>query len=88
MNKNEAAAAWPTSLASAPLSREDHLKQIALTNCNALYVVPRGEGRRKSTGNDASILSQCNASLLKAKETKKCLHRDVDDDDLVDFFQL
>jgi hypothetical protein len=25
---------------------------------------------------------------LKAKETKKCLHRDVDDDDLVEFCQL
>jgi hypothetical protein len=26
--------------------------------------------------------------VLKAKETKKCLHRDVDDDDLVEFCQL
>jgi hypothetical protein len=25
---------------------------------------------------------------VKAKETKKCLHRDVDDDDLVEFCQL
>jgi hypothetical protein len=29
-----------------------------------------------------------NVFNLKAKETKKCLHRDVDDDDLVEFYQL
>jgi hypothetical protein len=29
-----------------------------------------------------------NSCQLKAKETKKCLHRDVYDDDLVEFCQL
>jgi hypothetical protein len=28
------------------------------------------------------------SARVKAKETKKCLHRDVDDDDLVEFCQL
>jgi hypothetical protein len=31
-------------------------------------------------------VDKADSSDLKAKKTKKCLHRDVDDDDLVEFW--
>jgi hypothetical protein len=54
--------------------------------CLTQGCVTRFRKFRKLFSSKVAILSDY--LFLKAKETKKCLHRDIDDDDLVEFCQL
>jgi hypothetical protein len=52
----------------------------------AIYVCTNGDHAScRACFNQSDI---CNICQVKAKETKKCRHRDADDDDLVKFCQL
>jgi hypothetical protein len=63
---------------------------LGLTSDQVKINFPVGKHEYGSSLKKCALSSSSNASDVKAKETKKCFHRDVDvdDDDLVEFCPL